>query len=116
MKVRIWTGRETLAAINGAKVAGSFEAFSTWLHKQPAGNVEVWAGRWWAVTKEAVHFRWDGTACLCKHPIYQSKKGLSASDYSGFFEYEAWKRAKQSHDFFFGINDLSEKIISDIKR
>ncbi len=110
MKLRIWTGKETLASIHGKEVS-SFEAFEDWLKKQPDGAIEVWAGRWWAISKEAVPFVWKGGKCFCAHPSFQSKTGRNPADFSGFFAFEAWEKAKKVSGFFSGIEKMAGEIV-----
>lgn len=110
IKARIWTGKPTLATENG-KVVKNFEQFEAWLQKQPEGQIEVWAGRWFAVAKEARPFTWRDGKCFCTHPSYQSQEGRDPSDFSGFFAYEAWKIAGRVSSFWGGIEGMAEDMV-----
>jgi hypothetical protein len=92
VKVRVWPGRATLATEQG-KLVHNFSEFEAWSQKQEDGDLEVWAGRWWKLGKEARPFKITAGACFCAHPSYQSKKGVDGHEYSGFFLYEAWNKA-----------------------
>lgn len=106
MKIRVWGGHETLATIHGKELQ-SFEAMEKWLRTQPDGQIEVWAGKWLAVSREARPFTVTSGAVFCAYGPYQSKKGLDPADHSGFFAFEAWKRAKMLHDFWGGIDKMA---------
>jgi len=94
MKMRVWAGRPTLATEQG-KSLDNFEQFERWLAKQPAGQIEVWAGRWWAVSREAIPFTVKDGKAFCDHPGYRGKSGLDPHDFPGFFAYEAWEKARK---------------------
>lgn len=89
VKVRIWSGRPTIMTENGKKISSPTD-LEHWIEKQADGQIEVWAGRWWVVSKEAVPFRVEQGKCHCAHPAYRSKEGLDTHDFSGFFVHEAW--------------------------
>lgn len=94
MKMRVWAGRPTLATEQGKEIK-DFAAFESWIAKQPDGQIEVWAGRWWSVSREAAPFIVDDGKVFCAHPGYRGKLGLDPRDFPGFFAYEAWERAKK---------------------
>lgn len=110
VKFRVWTGKETLASINGRDIS-SAEGLIEWLKKQPDGQIEHWAGRWWVCSKEAVPFLLRHGKAHCAHPSYRSKIGLDTQDFPDFFAYEVWKRAKRSSDFWFGIDGIFEGLL-----
>jgi hypothetical protein len=106
MRFRIWTGRDTLASINGREL-DSFESFSAWLASQPDGTLEVWAGRWWTVSKEARPFTLTNGRMICRYQPYMGKLAADPADYPGFFEFEAWKRAGQITQMYDGAQRLA---------
>lgn len=110
MKVRVWAGRPTLATTQG-KTLESFQEFDAWLSKQADGQVEVWAGRWWMVAKEATPFVVEGGKCFCSHPRYASKQGHNPRDFPGFFAYEAWKIAKRASSFYADIGRMADEMV-----
>ena len=126
MKVRVWTAElhRRAAAMNGPdldrlgksvsdmdKEIKNFEAFGTWLSRCPDGRMEVWAGRWWAVSAgDGFFFTVQGGKAHCDHPKFRSQKGLDTKDFPGFFAFEAWKRAKRASDFYSGIGRMAEEM------
>ncbi|MCK9468129.1 MAG: hypothetical protein M0Q49_01820 [Porticoccaceae bacterium] len=115
MKMRVWGGRPTLATEQGKQLK-SFEEFEAWATKQPDGQIEVWAGRWWAVGKEARPFVVQDGKLFCAYGPYRSKQGLDPADHSGFFAYEAWKVAKRLHEMWSGIGKMAEEIVDGQKK
>lgn len=115
MKMRVWGGRPTLATEQGKKVE-SPSALEAWIEKQPDGNLEVWAGRWWAVSVEAVPFTVTDGKCHCDHPRYRSKKGADTHDFPGFFAHEAYKRAAKVSSFYAAIPDMTGDMIDAVKK
>jgi hypothetical protein len=99
MKIRIWTGKETLAAIHGREI-GNFRALDKWLSTQPNGEIQVWAGRWWRIGIEARPFTLRAGTVFCSYLPYQSRQGLHPADYTSFFVYEAWKIARRISDMY----------------
>ena len=128
MKVRIWTadmqkasqGKHTLPflrACEGQVIGETFEAFDAWLATAPEGQLEVWAGRWWMISAgDGVPFIKDAQGCHCAHPVFRSRTGLDTKDFPGFFAYEAWKKAKMSHDFWTGSAKTAASMLSDAER
>lgn len=109
IKFRVWAGRPTLATENGKQIE-NFHQLEGWLASQPDGVLEVWAGRWWQLSHEAVPFMLKGGKTFCAHPKYRSKQGLDPEDFPGFFAYEAWLKAQKVAGFWGGIPDLAEKM------
>lgn len=100
MKIRIWTGRETLASIHGKRVS-TFEALESWLKRQPDGVLQVWAGRrWWTVSKESRPFTLTEGKLICRYRPYLGKLGIDPADHPGFFAFEAWKLAGYIVDMY----------------
>jgi hypothetical protein len=114
MKFRVWAGRPTLATEQGKSIE-SPQALEVWLEKQPDGNLEVWAGRWWALSVEAVPFTVKAGECHCAHPKYRSKKGADTKDFPGFFAHEAYIRAAKVSDFYGAIPDMVGDMIDAAK-
>lgn len=112
MKVRVWNGQETLATINGSVIQDHFEAFEKWVSKYTEGEIQVWAGRWWRLTKETRPFLIQSGTVFCDHPSYASKRGLDPKDFSGFFVYEAWMIAARHTRFWSGIDTMATEIVN----
>lgn len=113
-------GKHTLPfvrACDGQVIGDTFEAFDAWLATAPEGSIEVWAGRWWSVSAgDGVPFVKAAQGCHCEHPKYRSKTGLDTKDFPGFFAYEAWKKARMSHDFWSGSGKMAESMLKDARR
>jgi len=111
MKIRIWTGRATLASEQGKEVT-TFEQMESWLKKQPDGQIEVWAGRWFVVSREARPFMLTKGKVFCDYrPYFGSKSREEAMDMPGFFAFEAWKRAKRASDFWAGVPKMVDGLV-----
>jgi len=114
MKVRVWTGRETLSSIRGREVDG-FPAFEQWLSTAPDGEMQVFAGRWWSISKESHPFILRAGRAACSYPPYHGLHGRDPADFPGFFAYEAWKIARKLSDFYAGIPLLASDIADAAK-
>jgi hypothetical protein len=113
MKFRVWAGKATLATEQGKNLE-TFEKLESWLSTQGDGQLEVWAGRWWAVSKEALPFLVREGKLSCSHPSFKGDK--REGDFSGFFAFEAWRiasRISRTHNFMSG--DLAKDVISRTK-
>lgn len=115
VKVRVWGGRPTLATEQGKKI-DSPQALEAWIAKQPDGQLEVWAGRWWVVSVEAVPFTVKDGKCHCAHPKYRSNKGLDTRDFPGFFAYEAFLRSVRVESFYRSIPDMTDDIAGTVNK
>lgn len=114
LHLRVWAGKETLATKQGKKIA-AFPAFEQWLSKQPDGQLEVFAGRWFVVSREAIPFLVKGGRVFCAHPSYISKKGLKAEDFPGFYAFEAWEKASKTTSMWAGIQSFSDDVVDKVK-
>jgi len=114
VKMRVWGGRPTLATEQGKELK-TFEALEAWLTKQPDGQLEVWAGRWWVVAREAVPFKVKDGKAFCDHPGYRGNLGADPHDFPGFFAFEAWKKAQKASGFWKGIPRLAASMTDAAK-
>lgn len=114
MKVRIWTGKSTLASENGANMK-NFEQFELWLKSQPDGQIEVWAGRWFVVSREARPFVIESGNCFCNYRPYFGNLGQNPRNFPGFFAYEAWRIASRVSNMWMGIGSMASSML-DVAR
>ncbi|PNF57612.1 hypothetical protein CXK99_20705 [Stutzerimonas stutzeri] len=109
--MRVWGGRPTLATEQGKELK-TFDAFEAWLAKQPDGQLEVWAGRWWLVSRESRPFMVEHGKTFCDHPGYRGNMGADPHDFPGFFAFEAWKRAGRVSGFYAGIDTMAGEALT----
>lgn len=114
MKLRVWGGRPTLATEQGKELE-TFAAFESWLKHQPDGQIEVWAGRWFAVSREARPFVVESGKTFCDYRPYFGKLDGNPRDFPGFFAFEAWKRAKMTSDFWASTQKMAGDMLDSAK-